>query len=70
MMPIYEYRCSNCGHEMEKTQTITSKPLKKCPSCKRMKLERLISRSTFILRGSNWYKDGYGKYSPNSKKED
>jgi len=68
-MPIYEYRCSNCGHEMERMQDITSNPLKKCPNCKRMKLERLISRSAFILKGSGWFRDGYGKY-PSSKKEE
>jgi len=66
-MPIYEYRCNHCGYEFEKTQSITSGPARKCPQCKRFKLERLISRSTFILKGSGWFRDLYGKNPPNKE---
>lgn len=41
-MPIYEYRCENCSHQFEIDRPIKSKPLKKCPSCKKMKLESLL----------------------------
>jgi putative FmdB family regulatory protein len=56
---IYEYRCQSCGHECVFEQKITDKPKKKCPECGKMKLQRLISRSSFALLGSGWYKDGY-----------
>lgn len=52
----YEYRCKGCQSEIEVEQRISEDPLKKCPTCKKNKLERLISKSSFILRGSNWEK--------------
>ncbi len=56
----YEYQCSACGHEWEAEQPISSKPLKKCPVCKRSTAKRLISGgSGFILKGGGWYADGY-----------
>ena len=66
-MPIYEYQCEKCG-EFEVTQRITEGPLKKCPTCKR-KVKKLISSTSFHLKGSGWYvtdyarkgKDGGGK---------
>jgi putative FmdB family regulatory protein len=59
-MPTYEYRCGACGHEFEIEQRITADRLTDCPACKQPKLERLISASTFTLKGGGWYKDGYG----------
>lgn len=59
-MPIYEYRCQSCGKELEATQRIVDAPLKECPSCHQQTLERLISATSFQLKGSGWYKDGYG----------
>lgn len=47
---IYEYRCSSCSHEFEQVQSIKDKPLKKCPSCNKNKLERLISISSGFVR--------------------
>lgn len=58
-MPIYEYRCSKCG-EFEYMQKITDDPLKKCPTCRR-KVTKLISNSSFQLKGSGWYMTDYGK---------
>jgi len=63
-MPTYEYRCGGCGHEFEIEQRITADRLTDCPACEQPKLERLISASTFTLKGGGWYKDGYG--SPKS----
>jgi len=58
-MPIYEYLCKACGHEFEKEQRITDKPARKCPSCGAMRAKRLISRTSFVLKGSGWYNDLY-----------
>lgn len=58
-MPIYEYRCKKCG-EFEVTQRITDKPLAKCPTC-RAKVTKLISSTSFQLKGSGWYITDYGR---------
>lgn len=58
-MPIYEYRCEQCG-DFEVTQRITEDPLKKCPTCKR-KVRKLISNTSFQLKGSGWYITDYGR---------
>ena len=57
-MPIYEYSCPKCG-EFEVTQRITENPLKKCPTCK-SKVRKLISNTSFQLKGSGWYVTDYG----------
>jgi putative FmdB family regulatory protein len=57
-MPIYEYSCPKCG-EFETTQRITDAPLKKCPTCK-SKVQKLISNTSFQLKGSGWYATDYG----------
>jgi putative FmdB family regulatory protein len=57
-MPIYEYACPKCG-EFETTQRITDPPLKKCPTCK-SKVQKLISNTSFQLKGSGWYATDYG----------
>lgn len=58
-MPIYEYLCKKCG-EFETTQRITDKPLTKCPTC-RGKVSKLISSTSFQLKGSGWYITDYGR---------
>lgn len=58
-MPIYEYQCSKCG-VFEVTQRITEDPLKKCPSC-RSKVHKLISNTSFQLKGTGWYVTDYGR---------
>lgn len=58
-MPIYEYQCDNCG-VFECSQRITEDPLKKCPTCKG-KVKRLISNTSFMLKGSGWYATDYGR---------
>lgn len=58
-MPIYEYECPSCG-VMEVTQRITDKALAKCPQCKRRKVKKLISNTSFQLKGSGWYVTDYG----------
>ena len=41
-MPTYDYQCEACGHTFEEFQSITAKPLRKCPACSKLKLKRLI----------------------------
>jgi putative FmdB family regulatory protein len=57
-MPTYEYSCPKCG-EFEITQRITDQTLKKCPTCK-SKVQKLISSTSFQLKGSGWYVTDYG----------
>ena len=64
-MPIYEYACGKCESEFEVEQRITDSPVKSCPSCKSKKVKRLISRTSFVLKGGGWYSDLYS--SPGAK---
>jgi putative FmdB family regulatory protein len=54
-MPIYEYRCSACGHELEALQKLSDAPLVACPACAKDTLVKLISAAGFQLKGSGWY---------------
>ena len=58
-MPIYEYKCSNCGHQFEKIQKFSDDPLKKCPNCDKNALNKLISSPSFRLKGSGWYETDF-----------
>ena len=58
-MPIYEYKCSNCGHQFEKIQKFSDDPLKKCPKCDKNTLNKLISSPSFRLKGSGWYETDF-----------
>jgi len=62
-MPIYEYRCGGCGHEFEEWQKIHDEPVKKCPSCRGRRVERLVSATSFQLKGGGWYVSEYGRGS-------
>ncbi len=62
-MPIYEYKCNKCG-VFEVMQKITDAPFKKCPTCKG-RAERLISSTSFVLKGSGWYATDYAKKGSN-----
>ena len=57
-MPIYEYECTKCGQLTEVWQKFSDPPIKKCESCKG-KVRKLISQSTFHLKGSGWYVTDY-----------
>ena len=58
-MPIYEYRCNDCGHELERIQRMSDDPLKDCPSCEKPELRRLISAAAFRLKGGGWYETDF-----------
>lgn len=60
-MPIYEYRCQDCGHEMEKLQRMSDAPLVDCPACAQPALKKLISAAAFRLKGSGWYETDFKK---------
>lgn len=59
-MPIYEYECTKCGEITEALQGFNDKPLKRCKSCKG-KLQRIVSLSSFHLKGHGWYSTDYAK---------
>lgn len=54
-MPIYEYRCSSCGHELESLQKLSDPPLVVCPACQKEALVKLVSAAGFQLKGTGWY---------------
>jgi len=60
-MPIYEYRCEDCGSELEKLQRISDEPLRDCPACGKPALKRLISAAGFRLKGGGWYETDFKK---------
>ncbi len=66
-MPVYEYACQQCGHQLEANQRMSEDPLTKCPKCEENALERLVSQSSFALKGSGWYADGYGSSGSSDK---
>jgi putative FmdB family regulatory protein len=64
-MPIYEYQCQKCG-TFETTQKITDKALAKCPTCKG-KVKKLISNTSFQLKGTGWYVTDYARKGQNGE---
>ncbi len=67
-MPIYEYQCQKCQEHFEVVQTFKDKPLKKCTACGG-KLQKLISHSSFHLKGSGWYVTDYVRKGQKDQKE-
>ena len=60
-MPIYEYKCKSCGHELEKLQRMNDPALIECPACNKSELKRLVSAARFRLKGSGWYETDFKK---------
>lgn len=73
-MPIYEYRCSSCGHELEAMQKFSDPLLTNCPACRNDALVKLVSAAGFQLKGGGWYatdfRGGPGKKKPDTDKSD
>lgn len=63
-MPTYDYECRDCGHEFEQFQSMTAGALRKCPSCGKLKLRRLIGAGAgVIFKGSGFYETDYKRRS-------
>src|SRR5439155_15078089 len=69
-MPIYEYACGACGHRFEEWQKMSDKPVRTCPKCKAKKVEKLISQTSFTLKGGGWYSDLYAGPKPAGPSKD
>ncbi|MDN5865225.1 MAG: zinc ribbon domain-containing protein [Gammaproteobacteria bacterium] len=60
-MPIYEYRCTDCGHRFERWQKMSDPDPDQCPECEKRHVERLISAVGFRLKGGGWYETDFKK---------
>ncbi len=71
-MPIYEYRCQSCDHDLEVMQKLSDPELSDCPACGKPELKKLISAVGFRLKGSGWYETDFkkGGNQKNVAKED
>ncbi len=58
-MPIYEYRCNACNHQLEALQKISDATLVDCPGCGKAELKKLLSAGGFRLSGSGWYETDF-----------
>jgi len=67
-MPIYEYQCQACEDIIEAQQSLSDKPLTTCPACAGT-LKKIISQSSFQLKGGGWYSDGYSSSGSACKAE-
>lgn len=65
-MPLYEYRCAKCGKTFEVLQKFSDAPLKRHKDCGGS-VERLVSASSFQLKGGGWYAEGYAKAPPSAE---
>lgn len=58
-MPIYEYLCDSCGHQLEALQSISEPMLEHCPQCHQTSLKKIVSAAGFRLSGSGWYETDF-----------
>ena len=58
-MPIYEYQCQDCGHQLEALQKMSDAALTECPACAQPALQKLVSAAGFRLAGSGWYETDF-----------
>jgi len=70
-MPIYEYRCSACGHQEDHLLRLSDAPLTKCPACGKKKYEKQLTAAGFQLKGSGWYASDFkgGKKETEAKSD-
>jgi putative FmdB family regulatory protein len=69
-MPIYEYRCSDCGFQKEYIQKMSDAPLTACPECGKETFGKLLSAAGFQLKGSGWYATDFKGGASAPKKEE
>lgn len=67
-MPIYEYRCNSCNNQFELRQKFSDPLADKCPKCGGT-VHKLVSATSFSLKGAGWYGDGYGAKTETTKSE-
>ena len=58
-MPMYDYQCASCGHQLEAIQKISAAPLTDCPACQAPALKKLLSVPGFRLSGNGWYETDF-----------
>ena len=70
-MPIYEYRCADCGHQEEFLRKVSEPPIVKCPACGKATFQKMLSTAGFQLKGSGWYATDFKSSStkPEAKTE-
>lgn len=69
-MPTYEYACDECEKDFEAEQRITEDPIQSCPHCSSNQVKRLISKTSFVLKGGGWYSDLYASSKGDDKSSD
>lgn len=69
-MPIYEYRCESCGHDVEAMQKLSDAALTDCPACHKPALKKRISAAGFQLKGSGWYATDFKGGKKSSEKSE
>ena len=67
-MPVYEYECPACEKIIEVQQRMADDPLSQCPDCEGP-VKKIMSMSSFKLKGGGWYADGYASVKPDAKKD-
>ena len=67
-MPIYEYRCSSCGHQEEFLRKVSDPVLSQCPACGKATFEKQLSAAGFQLKGSGWYATDFKNKKPADKR--
>ncbi len=68
-MPIYEYRCADCGYQNEYLQRMSDAPLSDCPECGKRSFNKLVTAAGFQLKGSGWYATDFRNNGSKPKKE-
>ncbi len=69
-MPIYEYKCRDCGHQLEAMQRVSEEALRDCPACGRPELKKLVSAAGFQLKGTGWYVTDFRDKDKKKPKDD
>jgi putative FmdB family regulatory protein len=63
-MPIYEYECKNCHHKLETLQKVSEPALTDCSECGKATLQKIISSTSFQLKGTGWYETDFRTKTP------
>ena len=58
-MPIYDYKCSDCEHQIEVIQKLSDEPKTLCPNCNKESLNKMVSAPSFRLKGGGWYETDF-----------